>query len=164
MRVCKKCGEEKCLETEFRPHGHVPGFRHTCRVCERKAQESYACRHPEIMAARARAWSKNNPEKRNATKRAYYARDPERHKRTARKSLYGITPEQFSLLLENQGGGCATCGGTSRLSVDHDHRTGQVRGILCGRCNSILGFAKDSGETLAKLIFYLQGLRSWQSR
>lgn len=62
---------------------------------------------------------------------------------------YGITESKYTAMLEHQGGTCAVCKGPPRgfgtrknnkLVVDHDHSTGRVRGLLCGQCNSLLGF------------------------
>ncbi len=61
-------------------------------------------------------------------------------KPTRRKQL-GVTDEQYEEMLDEQGGVCALCGQppkTRRLHVDHDHRTKQVRGLLCYRCNRAL--------------------------
>ena len=61
-------------------------------------------------------------------------------KPTRRREL-GVTVEDYDRLLAAQGGGCAICGNppkTRRLDVDHDHRTGKVRGLLCHRCNRAL--------------------------
>lgn len=63
----------------------------------------------------------------------------------ARKLIRQVTADQYTELLAHQGGVCAICGnppkqGGRRLNVDHDHRTGQVRGLLCFVCNHhILG-------------------------
>ncbi|MBE3042995.1 endonuclease VII domain-containing protein [Candidatus Bathyarchaeota archaeon] len=54
---------------------------------------------------------------------------------------------------------CVICGGTNgkkRLAVDHDHRTGVIRGLLCNRCNQALGLMRDSYELLTNAIKYLQ--------
>ena len=56
----------------------------------------------------------------------------------AYKSRTGIPLAEYDALLAAQGGGCAICGNppkTRRLHVDHDHKTGKVRGLLCHRCN-----------------------------
>ncbi len=63
-------------------------------------------------------------------------------------ALYGLTPEQYDLLSAKQGGVCAIChqpetartrDGKYRLRVDHDYKTGKVRGLLCHKCNAALG-------------------------
>lgn len=61
--------------------------------------------------------------------------------RAPRAKQLGVTDEQYERLLAAQGGGCAICGATPktrRLHVDHDHKTGAVRGLLCYRCNRFL--------------------------
>lgn len=73
---------------------------------------------------------------------------------------YDLTAEQYAALLELQDGRCAICRGapkSQRLSVDHDHRTGRVRGLLCSRCNhDLLGAAHDSLELLTRAAGYLE--------
>lgn len=75
------------------------------------------------------------------------------------KSCFGITPQQYNEMLKQQNGGCAICGEINkngrRLSIDHDHETGKIRGLLCNKCNSVLGWAGDSIAALAGAIKYL---------
>jgi Recombination endonuclease VII len=52
---------------------------------------------------------------------------------------YGLTEETYNALLERQNGTCAICGKKAKLNIDHDHVTGQVRGLLCHGCNALLG-------------------------
>ena len=72
---------------------------------------------------------------------------------------YGITPEEYQRIWDAQGRKCAICGNrprTIRFAVDHDHRTGEVRGILCKRCNKdLLGSGHDSVDVLFQAIEYL---------
>lgn len=72
---------------------------------------------------------------------------------------YGITIEQYRQLYEFQGERCYICrranGATRRLSVDHDHRTGFVRGLLCRPCNTMLGHARDETSFFGRAIVYL---------
>ncbi len=61
-------------------------------------------------------------------------------------------------MLESQGGSCAICdGGTSKnyLACDHDHKTGEVRGLLCARCNKLLAAVRDEQWHLLKAAAYL---------
>lgn len=77
------------------------------------------------------------------------------------RKKYGITKNQYDNLLQKQGGGCAICGRVEepdgrRLSIDHDHNTGEVRGILCNNCNNGIGSFGDDIEGMHKAISYLQ--------
>lgn len=69
---------------------------------------------------------------------------------------YGTTLTHLSRLRKTQREHCAICWERiSKLSVDHDHATGEVRGLLCSTCNSGLGMFKDSPRLLAAAIIYL---------
>lgn len=72
------------------------------------------------------------------------------------KHAYNLTVAQFEQMCAR---GCHICGVKTnlrrRFNVDHDHRTGRVRGVLCDRCNLVLGKIQDSPELLAKMINYL---------
>ncbi|MEO3780270.1 endonuclease VII domain-containing protein [Micromonospora sp. B11E3] len=74
---------------------------------------------------------------------------------------YGIGEKEVQELLAEQGGVCAVCGDPDPEHVDHDHRTGWVRGILCFNCNGGLGQFRDSPTRLARAITYLRGT-TWQ--
>jgi hypothetical protein len=80
---------------------------------------------------------------------------------------YGITLEEYNLMLEEQEHKCAICGDhesntrwgkTVKLAVDHDHETGKVRGLLCQRCNTTLGRYKDSKTVWANFQRYLESV------
>lgn len=81
---------------------------------------------------------------------------------TLLKQRYGLTLQDFESLLTSQFQGCAICRVEKpphlrhRYSVDHDHRTGAVRGILCQRCNVGLGLFSDSPEMLRAAAEYLE--------
>lgn len=78
----------------------------------------------------------------------------------AAASNYGITAEEYQRRLREQGGGCAICGDEcpsgARLSVDYNHVTGEVRGLLCKPCNMALGGFKDDVLIIKKAINYLE--------
>ena len=74
-----------------------------------------------------------------------YAPGPKRKHHARRmkyQRMYGITIEDYDRMYEEQGGRCAICrtdqpgGAGERFSVDHDHETGKVRGLLCNNCNT----------------------------
>lgn len=71
------------------------------------------------------------------------------------KSRYGIMRDDYEKMLVAQGGGCAICGGTEKLVVDHNHKTGVVRGILCFGCNVAIGHMLEDTARLRKAVAYL---------
>lgn len=73
---------------------------------------------------------------------------------------YGLGPGEYARLYEEQGGVCAICqratGKTKRLAVDHDHDTGLVRGLLCGPCNKLVGYFRNSPAAFRRAAAYLE--------
>jgi hypothetical protein len=97
-----------------------------------------------------------------ANKEKYAARAKAYAEKGARARKYGLTPAAVVDLADRQRNVCAICGtrrGSRRLSVDHDHETGQVRGMLCGPCNMALGAFKDSPELCLKAAAYLRAYK-----
>ena len=79
-----------------------------------------------------------------------------------RQKQYGLAPHEYKMLFDRQGGACAICAEPPTgkdLAVDHDHITGRVRGLLCGRCNRAIGLFKDSIPTMGAAIAYLANSR-----
>jgi len=77
------------------------------------------------------------------------------------KCDHGITLEMYNQMLSHQDNRCAICGIQAdaiktALAVDHNHTTGQIRGLLCMKCNRGIGYLKDSIETLEKAKLYLE--------
>lgn len=77
------------------------------------------------------------------------------------KSLYGLSDEDFSPQLAAQNNRCAICEmvfgqGAGRPEVDHDHDLSRLRGLLCSKCNKMLGLAQDDPEVLKRAAAYLQ--------
>lgn len=133
------------------------------------------CGHPErphsgrgkCKSCYAIDWQKRNPEK---SGNAWLARNPERSRELRRRAVlkrHGLTPEQYAEMWHLQGGRCANpgCGKSAPLimrsyrdglQVDHDHKTGVVRGLLCGPCNVTLGHVYDEPQRLLGLVEYLK--------
>ena len=101
-------------------------------------------------------------------------RDPSIYRRiewpSKLKNNYGITVEDYNRILAEQGGACALCKSTTpqngsrkykrnvriAFDVDHDHKTKKVRGLLCSRCNRLVGLANDDPNTARRLVEYLE--------
>ena len=98
--------------------------------------------------------------------RKWYEKNKHRRPGYMLKHQYGITWQQYEEMLKNQNGVCAICGdketvtgsrGQPRnLPVDHDHRSGKVRALLCYRCNSMIGYSREREDLLLKAIEYLR--------
>lgn len=77
------------------------------------------------------------------------------------QKVYGLEPGQYELLYTMQGGrcaitGCRATGKVKRLAVDHNHQTGEVRGLLCGPHNQLIGYNRDDPEAFRSLADYLE--------
>jgi hypothetical protein len=86
----------------------------------------------------------------------------EEHRNNNLKYWYKITLVEYNQMLVKQNNKCAGCLTDKAelkqaLAVDHDHKTGKIRGLLCTKCNRALGFCNDNPNTLLKLIEYLKG-------
>ena len=86
--------------------------------------------------------------------------DPkERNKLYQKKTKYGLSEEEYKHLFVKQNNKCAICGESFNSVipvVDHNHNTGIVRGLLCSKCNTLLGMAKDNISILENAIIYLK--------
>ena len=142
-----------------------------CHICDRQLPNSKFYRrksgprkggiiHPckdcgKIQSAKFR---KQNPElKRKLAKKWYYKNKPSA-KNTSLKCNYGITLEEYKAMLKTQNGVCAVCKEppiSKALCVDHCHKTGKIRGLLCSKCNSLIGFANEGAEVLNSAAVYL---------
>ena len=127
------------------------------------ARRRYASKKETILAKRC-ADRLANPAKVRARDRAYQAANPEKFRGYWLKRKYGMTPSDLDALFDVQGRVCAICktddppkqGRQRKLwHVDHCHKTGVVRGILCGHCNRALGSFRDNPELLHAAIEYL---------
>ena len=91
----------------------------------------------------------------------YYQKNKESIKNDVLMRNYGIDLNTYNLIYNKQKGKCAICGIhqselSKSLCVDHDHTTGEVRGLLCSNCNALLGYSKDKIDILKNAIKYLE--------
>ena len=111
-------------------------------------------------------WVQKNREKVNASNRKRYnslsSEEKRKRKRRQQISLYGLTVEQYDAMLMEQNYVCAICNKSEKSStrgvlfIDHDHKTGKVRGLLCDTCNRGLGYFYDNKSFLHNAIEYLK--------
>jgi Recombination endonuclease VII len=135
MKRCKICGVLKPLEEFYRASGARDGYRSDCKVCNLARKKIWYADNREIVIAKVKKWQRENRDRHNATQREY-------------RSTHQA---EYDELLARQGGGCGICGrapGKISLHVDHDHETGEIRGLLCVGCNNALGQFHDDPHLL----------------
>src|ERR1035437_5998360 len=115
--------------------------------------KQYRIEQKEEIKKRNEQWNINNKE----YSKTYY-KNNKRNLHLKRK--YNITQEQYNELFNKQNGKCAICGKhqselKKALGIDHDHETGKNRGLLCDKCNLLLGHANDNVQVLTQAINYL---------
>lgn len=155
MRVCMKCRLPQNL-SEFPPRKDRPGKTFgQCRRCQAKIRTKWRQDHREEKREYNRAWAAANPETaRRSSLNWYY-----RNQGYRLKKVYGISVDDWNAFFIKQEGACAICREVStarRLSVDHDHSTGKVRGLLCSACNTAIGLLKESEDILKSATDYLK--------
>jgi hypothetical protein len=119
----------KCGETKPRSEFYTKPFKRRCRVCIRQETQDWRDRNREAVRSMSRA--------------------------NRLKTMYGITVMEWAALVLASGGFCALCGREEPLSVDHDHETGAIRGMLCRTCNTGLGCFRDDTALLDEAKKYL---------
>ena len=148
-RPCRKCGS---------PDLHPSSARSgdwSCRKCKAAYHRQYRSTRRKLFSEKEKLRRANMP--------------PDAKERTLRyqrsvSRRFGISAAELESLHQSQGGRCAICGDEQsakstkvrRLAVDHCHRTGKVRGLLCLNCNTGLGRFKDMPELLLNAVNYLK--------
>lgn len=139
FKICIDCKVDKPRSDYYprlkaKPNGAIEG---RCKVC---------------VLLRTAEYHKENVEKIKA-----------RHRVTKLKNLYGLTPEEYQKLCDVQENRCKICGETPpktssrkmKLAIDHSHKKGHIRGLLCHRCNLVLGNFNDDPHLFRQALVYL---------
>jgi len=137
MKICKKCKESKDLSKFTKRKNGKNGLKSICAVCERKY-------HKEYRASRPNWWRKYGI-----------------------FNKFNLTLDQYDDILLKQNSVCAICKNPETakrknsnevkyLAVDHCHKTGKIRGLLCSLCNTGIGKLKDDIKILENAIEYLK--------
>lgn len=137
LKICNRCQTPKDTG-DFPLRGDGKGRKNVCKGCRRLLIRSWRADHPEKTRYSDR---KSNLQK-----------------------LYGMTLEEYNQLLLAQGGVCAICKGppsgagskNGSFHVDHCHKTRKIRGLLCSKCNSGLGYLQDDLRLVEAAAGYLR--------
>lgn len=144
MFVCPTCKQEKPADCFF--PSRAAGNARYCRECAKNMRREY---------------DRKNKTRRQILCRARYRKN--KLEIIARK--YGLTREQYQRMIQIQNNKCAICGQPEThkykgvvvpLSVDHNHKTGKVRELLCRACNTVVGMSEENLAVLRKAIIYLK--------
>ncbi len=152
----KHCSNGKCESDNPQPLSNFTknklnkdGLQYHCRSCRSRVYGEYHHRDPDKTSTRGKRNYWRHKEKILVRDRAYKL-----------KKKYGLTVEQYDKMLSKQKGRCGICSIhakklSRRLCVDHDHKTGKVRELLCVNCNSVIGKAGDDPKILKRAVVYL---------
>ena len=157
-KPCSRCGEVKSVSDftiQKDNHGRSKRYSSWCKSCM-----------SEVNTAR----QMNNREKYNKEVRDHRKEySPEKRHAKHLRVKYGMTPDEYQAKFVSQGCVCAICEraetvlstavfnkAPKKLSVDHNHKTGEVRGLLCSNCNAAIGYFADDLSVLEKAILYLK--------
>lgn len=151
MKTCSRCRISK-PRTEFgRIASYPDGLNYYCRLCANLAGRAWRARHPEVNTLRG-ATLKLPGEKRN--------QHLARMRRAHNKRRHGLSVEEYDRLLAEYGDFCAICGcsliRSKRCHIDHDHRTNEIRGVLCNKCNMAIGLLRERPDLLKAAELYLR--------
>ena len=158
IRTCKSCGAMKSS-------GKFAGRRGICKACDSKAGQKTCHNCRRVKPVRLFVNSVGRPDGKCGTCRACRRREFAKNgSHWRRHQKYGIDKPTYAKLLADQNNCCAICGKPEKyrgvkltpLVVDHNHETGEIRGLLCRGCNVGLGHLKDSTTVLEAAIVYLR--------
>ena len=148
--LCRKCMRDK-PEDQFYTYD-LARKAYRCKECaKKKAREYKARKRKENLAA----WVQHD----RAYRKRRYHENPDRAANATLQMKYGISLEGYEELLKRQNGICLLCKrppGKRRLSVDHNHKTGKIRGLLCNNCNRGIGHLRDDPTLLREAANYLE--------
>lgn len=149
-KTCTRCRKPFPIEAySLRPNGHGSYKRRSrCTDCESQEAQIYRANYPERVRL---AKKRTNQKPENKTKARIHSR-----RRSWRQM--GLDPDAIETMLQNAAH-CAICGVShtkKRLGPDHDHKTGQFRGLLCSKCNCGIGLFNDNPHLLERAAQYLK--------
>ena len=150
-KICSKCRREKPLSEFHKDRTNKHGVRTSCSSCNKEYARAYRLKNPD----------KEKIKERN---RIYYRQrfrdSKEERERSWRRQGISLTYCEYEKMLQESEFRCDICNThqddlNCSLSIDHCHKTGEVRGLLCRKCNSAIGMLDDNPELLNRALNYL---------
>ncbi len=168
-KICANCKRDLPV-SEFNHNKNLKdGFQSLCKECIKIYQKEYYSNNKdayEKSLINKRNYYKNNKIRLDPIKKVYRDNNKDKRRDCDLRNKFGITLEDYNEMFKLQDGRCYICKeqevaisnmnhSIKALAVDHDHKTGEVRGLLCQRCNNVLGKVHDSVFILENMIIYL---------
>lgn len=174
IKKCRKCGNTKAASSFYKDARAKDKLTRLCKLCTKKKATEWAKAHKEERTQYMkqygvdnaekqrmyrRIWGHKNSRKLAESKRKWVEQNPEKDKSRRLYYKFGITLDDYERMLKEQSGLCAICNHVSddgiQLCVDHNHKNGEVRGLLCRKCNSGIALLKESRELFESAMKYL---------
>jgi hypothetical protein len=159
-KICRTCKQEKEWD-EFYTRKDTGLTRNDCKACVLQSRRDYIKQHPDIYLEKQRQHAKQRIEK-----------DPLIRVKGWLKYNYKITIEEYDKQFKIQNGLCAIChrpeiskkenGKIIRLAIDHDHKTGKLRGLLCHWCNKGIGLLREDLTLIESALNYMKNDGIWK--
>ena len=164
-KICNKCLNKYPASLKYFYSNGMGGLRGDCKECHNKSVKRHYQKNKKIIKKQKQLYYKNNKEEINIKHKQYYRNNKEERKKQFQKDhllrTYGISKETFDeIFIYIQKKRCMICGKLiEKYQVDHNHKTGEFRGLLCINCNTGIGSLKENPFIFIRTIKYLKGER-----
>ncbi len=176
LAVCPVCNYERQISSECHqlPQDGRGRFVRKCRSCSKKGRKTHCNRGHELSPDNVLTFSNGDRHCKicRKTSNKIWRKSPKgveirrkAHRQWRLRKSYGLTIDGFNALLKKQGG-CAICrcttptgfgvGAGNGWHVDHNHHTNKTRGILCARCNLLIGMLNEDPSFINQILEYLK--------
>ena len=159
LKTCTKCKKEYIATLEFfyKQKKGKDGLLSQCKNCRREYSKKYNEENPEKYKENTKKWQEKNKE----YLKEWRKKNKENRKIYQLKRRFRISIEEYNQMFNKQNGRCAICGIHQlklkrTLCVDHNHKTKEIRELLCVNCNIGIGHLKENPFILLKTIKYLK--------
>lgn len=161
MKQCRECKDFKALGKFHKRIQAKDGLKPICKDCHRISNREWRKDNKEAVNKDAQQRRLANLEKCREKERIYRTDNYDKIRDRFLKYNYNIDITQYNNIFESQRGCCSICNAhqstfKKALAVDHCHKTGKVRGLLCAKCNKGIGHFSDSIEIFENAIIYLK--------
>lgn len=165
-KYCSCCKEFKTLDQFHHNKSKKDGFTPYCKKCNGEYSKKWSDKNKDLKRKNNKKWYLRNKEEVKNKSKQYRIENPISVLENNLKK-HGLTILEYNKLFQLQNGLCKICKKPEirknqfnkkpcRLNVDHDHKTGKIRGLLCNACNTALGLLRDNIANLNRAIRYLQ--------